>query len=62
MIKFILPLIAIFIATSSLVEAKENVKYQLSTHILDISSGKPALFCQEKYGFNLSLCGNCFPD
>ncbi len=42
MIKFILPLIAVFIATSSLVEAKENVKYQLSTHILDISSGKPA--------------------
>ena len=41
MIKFILPLIILLVATLN-VNAQENIQYQLSTHILDISQGKPA--------------------
>ena len=41
MIKFILPLIVLLSAPFSL-KAEEQISYQLSTHILDVSAGKPA--------------------
>ena len=41
MIKFILPLIVLLAAPFSL-KAEEQISYQLSTHILDINTGKPA--------------------
>ena len=41
MIKFILPLIVLLAAPFSL-KAEEPISYQLSTHILDVSAGKPA--------------------
>lgn len=41
MIKFILPLIVLLSAPFS-INAQEKTSYQLSTHILDINSGKPA--------------------
>ena len=41
MIKFILPLIVLLAAPFSL-KAEEQISYQLSTHILDVSAGKPA--------------------
>ena len=41
MIKFVLPLIVLLSAPFA-VNAQEKTTYQLSTHILDIHSGKPA--------------------